>query len=68
MNTHYPKKIKLAAANRQTKWAPIWVVIKKFGAGQAKRTHPSAITAHRRHWRRTKLKIKPRKIAGKHLG
>lgn len=66
MNTNFPKKIKLGVANRQTKWAPFWAVIRKLGVG--KRVHPSSITAHRRHWRRTKLKLKPRKTAKKHLG
>ena len=66
MTRIYPKKVKLAVHNRRTKWAPFWAVIRKFGAG--KRVHPSQITAKRRHWRRTKLKIKPRKTAKKHLG
>jgi len=61
-----PKKIKLAVANRRTKWAPFWVVLKRFGAG--KRIHPSAITKQRRHWRRTKLKIKPRRVHKQQLG
>lgn len=61
-----PKKVKLSVAGRRTKWAPIWAVLKRFGSG--KRVHPSAMTAQRRHWRRTKLKIKPRRIAKKHLG
>lgn len=52
------KKIILSKKARQTKWAPVWVVLKKYGAG--KKIHPSAITKHRRNWRRTKLKIKPR--------
>jgi len=60
------KKAKLAVRARQTKWAPVWVVLKKFGQG--KRIHPSAITKHRRNWRRTKLHIKPRKIRKSHLG
>jgi ribosomal protein L39E len=60
------KKIKLGVAERQTKWAPVWAVIKKFGMG--KRVHPSEMTAHRRQWRRTKLKIKPRRIQKRHLG
>lgn len=60
------KKAKLAVAGRQTKWAPVWVVMKKYGAG--KRIHPSATTAYRRSWRRTKLHIKPRKIRKWHLG
>ena len=60
------KKAKLAVKGRQTKWAPVWVVMKKFGAG--KRIHPSATTKYRRHWRRTKLKITPRKIRKWHMG
>ena len=60
------KKIRLAKQARRTKWAPVWIVLKKFGLG--KRIHPSSITRHRRTWRRTKLKIKPRKIKKYHLG
>lgn len=60
------KKIKLATANKHTKWAPIWVVLKKFGTG--KKVHPSATTKHKRSWRITKLKIKPRKIKSTHYG
>jgi ribosomal protein L39E len=60
------KKIKLASANKLTRWAPVWVVIKKFGQG--KRIHPSATTHRRRNWRITKLKIKPRKINKRQLG
>lgn len=60
------KKEKLAKAGKRTKWAPVWAVLKKFGMG--KRVHPSAITRHRRNWRRTKLKIQPRKIRKWHLG
>jgi ribosomal protein L39E len=60
------KKAKLAVRARQTKWAPVWVIIKKYGAG--KRIHPSAVTAYRRNWRRTKLHIKPRKIRKWHMG
>ncbi len=63
---NYEKKLKLMKANRQTKWAPVWVVLKKFGAG--KKVHPSSITRYRRSWRRTKLHIKPRKETKKHLG
>ncbi|MAG38380.1 hypothetical protein CMI45_03275 [Candidatus Pacearchaeota archaeon] len=59
MTRHFQKKIKLGKANRRTKWAPFWIVLKKFGQG--KRVHPSSITKQRRHWRRTKLKITPRK-------
>lgn len=60
------KKIKLMRKGRQTKWAPVWAVLKRFGKG--KRVHPSAMTRHRRSWRRTKLKIKPRKIRRSHYG
>jgi len=66
MTRHYPKKVKLGVHNRRTKWAPVWAVIKKFGKG--KRKHPSEMTKIRRHWRRTKLKIKPRIMHKKHLG
>jgi len=60
------KKIRLTKAGRKTKWAPVWAVLKKFGVG--KRVHPSRMTRHRRSWRRTKLKIKPRKIKPTHYG
>jgi len=60
------KKIKLSKHGRRTKWAPIWVVLKKFGAG--KRVHPSSITKIRRSWRVRKLKIKPRRTRKPHLG
>ena len=60
------KKARLAKAGRQTKWAPYWVVLKKYGAG--KRIHQSAVTAYRRSWRRTKLDIRPRKIRKWHMG
>jgi len=60
------KKIKLSKANRRTKWAPVWTVLKKFGAG--KRVHPSNMTNVRRSWRRTKLKIKPRRQRKQQLG
>ncbi len=60
------KKVKLMKAEKQTKWAPVWVVVKKFGKG--KRVHPSAVTAKRRSWRRTKLHVKPRKQRKYHFG
>jgi len=60
------KKATLAKKGRQTKWAPFWVILKKFGVG--KKLHPSSVTRHRRSWRRTKLKIKPRKIRRSHYG
>lgn len=60
------KKATLAKLGRRTRWAPIWVVLKKYGAG--KRIHPSQTTKQKRSWRRTKLHIKPRKIRKSHLG
>ena len=63
---NYEKKVKLMKAQRQTKWAPVWVVLKKFGTG--KRVHPSAITRYRRNWRRTKLRVQPIKETKRHLG
>jgi ribosomal protein L39E len=60
------KKRHLEKARDQTNWAPFWTVIKKFGKG--KKIHPSRITHVKRSWRRTNLKIKPRKMAKKHLG
>ena len=62
----YKKKIKLAIHGRRTKWAPIWAVVRRFGAG--KRIHPSQMTRIRRHWRQTKLKVKPRRTPRSHLG
>ena len=71
--TQYQKKVKLFVHGNRTKWAPIWAVLRKFGQGRAKRTHPSQLTKQRRHWRKNKygsgkLKIKPRKIRKRHLG
>jgi ribosomal protein L39E len=60
------KKATLAVKARQTKWAPVWVVMRKYGTG--KRVHPSATTRYKRSWRRTKLHIKPRRIRKWHLG
>lgn len=60
------KKARLVKAGRRTKWAPIWAVLKKNGTG--KRIHPSQMTRYKRSWRRTKLKIKPRKTRKDFLG
>jgi ribosomal protein L39E len=62
----YAKKVKLAVHNKRTKWAPFWAVVRAFGKG--KRVHPSQLTVQRRHWRRTKLKVKPRRTPKSHLG
>ena len=66
MGKRYQKKIKLTKANRRTRWAPVWVILRKFGPG--KRVHPSTITRNRRSWKRTKLKIKPRRQKKQQLG
>jgi len=60
------KKEVLAKKGRQTKWAPIWAVLRKYGVG--KRVHPSVMTKQKRSWRRTKLHIKPRKQRKSHFG
>jgi ribosomal protein L39E len=60
------KKQHLEKKGKQTKWAPFWVVLKKFGKpvpGGA-----SAVTHVKRNWRYRKLKIKPRKVKKPHLG
>lgn len=62
------KKTKLAVKGRQTKWAPVWALLRKFGTSSAKFHHVSEITNRKRSWRRTKLHIKPRKIRKSHLG
>ena len=66
MKKEYQKKVKLAVQQRRTKWAPFWAVLRKHGKG--KRVHPSKMTARRRNWRQTKLKIKPRNASKRHLG
>lgn len=66
MKYEHQKKVKLAVHQRRTKWAPFWAVLRKHGKG--KRVHPSQMTRLRRHWRRTKLKIKPRLAHRQHLG
>jgi ribosomal protein L39E len=68
MTRNYQKKVKLGVHGRRTKWAPIWTLLKKHGQGSARFHHVSEITKQRRSWRRTKLKIKPRKAKKTHLG
>ena len=60
------KKRHLDRAKRQTKRAPFWTVLKKYGKG--KKIHPSRITHVKRSWSRTSLKIKPRKMRKANLG
>ncbi len=52
---HKSKKLRLAKLGRQTKWAPFWTVLKKYGIG--KRVHPSRHTSVKRSWRRNKSKL-----------
>lgn len=51
---HPSKKAKLIRAGKQTKWAPVFAILKKFGVGA--RVHPSHISS-KRSWRRNKLKV-----------
>ncbi len=66
MTQSYHKKVMLGVKTRQTKWAPFWAVIRAYGKG--KRKHPSELTSIRRSWRRSKLKLKPRRTHRSHLG
>jgi len=60
MTKCYQKKVKLVKYGRRTKWAPFWIVLRKFGPG--KKIHSSRITKQKRSWRGTKLKLKPRRV------
>lgn len=51
---HPAKKKRLIKANNQTRWAPIFAVLKKYGQG--KKVHPSRFST-KRSWRRNKLKV-----------
>ncbi|HLC74512.1 MAG TPA: 50S ribosomal protein L39e [Candidatus Nanoarchaeia archaeon] len=51
---HSAKKRRLAKRGRQTRWAPFWTVLKKYGKGR--RVHPARLTHKKRSWRRTKTK------------
>jgi len=48
------KKRRLAKLNRQTRWAPFWIIPKIYGLGR--RVHPGRHTEKKRSWRRTKTK------------
>jgi len=60
------KKRHLGKFGNQTKWAPFWTVLKKYGKG--KKIHPSRLTHVKRKWSRSKLKIKPRTDRKNYLG
>ena len=51
---HPAKKQRLIKASRQTSWAPVFVVLKRYGVG--KKVHPSAFS-RKRSWRRNSLKV-----------
>lgn len=51
---HPNRKKRLIKKHRQTRWAPVWAVPKKFGKGRV--LHPARITRIKRSWKRTKLK------------
>lgn len=53
------KKLRLGKLQKQTKWAPFWVIPKALGRG--KRVHPSRLTRVKRSWRRTKIKRRIKK-------
>jgi ribosomal protein L39E len=52
---HLAKKLRLAKAGRQTRWAPAWI-IPKINSGM-KRVHPSEYTKKKRSWRRSKTNV-----------
>ena len=53
-NKHPSRKKRLITLNKQTKLAPFWTFLKKYGKG--KKVHPSRHTAVKRSWRRIKTK------------
>ncbi|MBU2634382.1 MAG: 50S ribosomal protein L39e [Nanoarchaeota archaeon] len=54
MTKSLAKKIRLSKKARQTKWAPYWTSLKKYG--KTRRVHPGRHTKVKRSWTRTKLK------------
>ena len=48
------KKLRLAKLNKQTRWAPFWIIPKIYGLGR--KVHPGRHTEKKRSWRRTKTK------------
>jgi len=43
-----PMKKRFANYHKQTKYAPVWAILKKYG----RILHPSVLTKKKRHWRR----------------
>ena len=52
---HIAKKLRLIKKGKQTKWAPVWTVPKKYGAGR--RVHPGRHTHVKRSWKRGSTKV-----------
>ncbi len=52
---HIAKKLRLIKKTKQTKWAPVWTVPKKYGVGR--RVHPGRHTHVKRNWRRGSTKV-----------
>ena len=51
---HLSKKLRLIRHGKQTRWAPFWTVMKKYGKG--KKVHPGRHTVVKRSWRRRRTK------------
>jgi len=49
------KKLRLGKRAKQTRWAPYWTSLKKYG--KTKRVHPGRHTKVKRSWRRTNTKV-----------
>ena len=54
-NKHPSRKKRLAKAGKQTRWAPVWTVPKKYGKNR--KVHPGRHTVVKRSWRKQKLKV-----------
>ncbi len=45
------QKRRLIAAAKQSRWAPFWLMPKKYGLSRARKLHPSQLTRIKRRWR-----------------
>jgi ribosomal protein L39E len=52
---HASLKKRISKRGRQTKWAPVWTVPKKYGV--SKKVHPARHTTVKRSWRRQNMKV-----------
>lgn len=50
---HISRKKKLIKKGNQTRWAPFWTVLKKYGKGR--KVHPGRHTRVKRNWRKIKI-------------